>query len=75
MVNRSLAIRRLTLGRKTLIIKDGKIIQTQLAKERVSGEEIRQLLRNISIDDISKMQRAYLEVDGSISAFPAEIGR
>ncbi len=62
-------------GKRRVVLENGRFDKVALKKERVSEEEIMQLLRNLSIDDVSRLKKVLLETDGSISAFPAEVGR
>jgi len=68
---------RIVSGSKTLVIRDGKILKRELHKEQVTEDELMELLRNLSIekDDLPKIRKAYLETSGSISVFPADLGR
>jgi uncharacterized membrane protein YcaP (DUF421 family) len=49
------------------LIQDGKVIQENIDKERITREELEAVVREHGVDDISKVNLAVLEVDGNIS--------
>jgi uncharacterized membrane protein YcaP (DUF421 family) len=59
--------RRLIQGQPTLLIHDGKTIESHMAKEHVSVDELQRALREHGISCIEQTALAVLEVDGSIS--------
>jgi len=59
--------RRLIQGQPTLLIHDGKSIESHLAREHVSIDELQRALREHGIGTIEQTALAVLEVDGSIS--------
>ena len=59
--------RRLIQGQPTLLIHDGKAIESHMAKEHVSIDELQRALREHGISCIDQTALAVLEVDGSIS--------
>jgi uncharacterized membrane protein YcaP (DUF421 family) len=59
--------RRFVEGQPTLLIHDGEIISSHMAKEHVSADELRRALREHGIADYKDVALAVLEVDGSIS--------
>src|SRR5215472_8744698 len=59
--------RRLIQGQPTLLIHDGKTIESHMAKEHVSVDELHRALREHGISCIEQTALAVLEVDGSIS--------
>jgi uncharacterized membrane protein YcaP (DUF421 family) len=54
-------------GTPTLLIHHGKAIQKNMAKERMSHEELAGLLRKQGVHDIHEVETAILESDGSLS--------
>src|SRR5215470_16631575 len=64
--------RRLIQGQPTLLIHDGKTIETHMAKEHVSVDELLRALREHGIGCIEQTALAVLEVDGSISCLKYE---
>lgn len=59
--------RKLVEGEPSLLIHDGAIIQSHMAKERVSMDELHRALREHGINSCDQVALAVLEVDGSIS--------
>ena len=64
--------RRLIEGQPTLLIHDGKTIESHMAKEHVSVDELHRALREHGINSIDQTALAVLEVDGSISCLKYE---
>jgi uncharacterized membrane protein YcaP (DUF421 family) len=54
-------------GRKTMVIRDGVIMETALSHELMSKGELIMLLRGKDVEDVSKVKAAYLETDGTLS--------
>jgi uncharacterized membrane protein YcaP (DUF421 family) len=59
--------RRFIQGQPSLLIHDGTIIESHMAKEHVSMDELKRALREHGIGDCKQVALAVLEVDGSIS--------
>jgi uncharacterized membrane protein YcaP (DUF421 family) len=59
--------RRLIQGQPTLLIHDGKTIESHMAREHVSLDELQRALREHGIGTVEQTALAVLEVDGSIS--------
>ena len=59
--------RRLIEGEPSLLIHDGKIIESHMAREHVSMDELHRALREHGIHSCDQVALAVLEVDGSIS--------
>ncbi len=59
--------RNLIQGNPILIIRDGKLVQSELKNIRYSVEDLLEALRLKDIFDISQVQFAYIETNGSIS--------
>jgi uncharacterized membrane protein YcaP (DUF421 family) len=60
-------VRRLVEGEPSLLIHDGKVIQSHMAREHVSMDELHRALREHGINSCDQVALAVLEVDGSIS--------
>ena len=54
-------------GSPSLLIRNGLISRKSLRQENISVEDLRQELRNHGIEDISRVERAYLESSGRFS--------
>lgn len=59
--------RRFVQGQPSLLVHDGKMIQSHMAREHVSVDELNRALREHGISCIDQTALAVLEVDGSIS--------
>ena len=59
--------RRLIQGQPSLLVHDGKIIESHMAKEHVSMDELHRALREHGINSVDQVALSVLEVDGSIS--------
>jgi len=59
--------RRLVQGQPSLLVHDGKIIESHMAKEHVSMDELSRAMREHGIANYHDVALAVLEVDGSIS--------
>lgn len=60
-------LRRLIEGEPSLLVHDGKPIESHMARERVSMDELHRALREHGINSCDQVALAVLEVDGSIS--------
>ena len=60
-------LRRLIEGEPTLLVHDGKIVESHMAREHVSMDELNRALREHGINSVEQVALAVLEVDGSIS--------
>jgi len=59
--------RRLVQGQPSLLVHDGKVIESHMAREHVSMDELHRALREHGISECHQVALAVLEVDGSIS--------
>ncbi len=59
--------RRFIQGQPSLLIHDGKVIASHMAREHVTLDEVERALREHGIARIQDVSLAILEVDGSIS--------
>src|SRR5205085_10117849 len=59
--------RRFIQGQPSLLVYDGQIIESHMAKEHVSMDELERALREHGIASYHDVALAVLEVDGSIS--------
>jgi len=60
-------IRRVIEGQPSLLVHDGKVIESHMAREHVSTDELHRALREHGISSCDQVALAVLEVDGSIS--------
>ena len=63
-------IRRFIEGSPTLLILHGKIIQEHLRREGLDKETLESALREHGVMEVSQVEMAVLEIDGSISVVP-----
>jgi uncharacterized membrane protein YcaP (DUF421 family) len=59
--------RKLVQGEPSLLVHDGKVIESHMEKERVSMDELHRALREHGIQSVDQVALSVLEVDGSIS--------
>lgn len=73
-VLKSVKFRALICGKPSILIKNGKIDQKEMKKNRFTIDELSEELRKKDITDISVVQYAILETDGTVSTilFPDE---
>jgi uncharacterized membrane protein YcaP (DUF421 family) len=59
--------RRLVQGSPSLLVHDGKVIETHMAREHVTQDELERAIREHGIAHVRDCALAVLEVDGAIS--------
>lgn len=59
--------RRLIEGQPSLLVHDGKVIESHMAREHVSMDELHRAMREHGINCLDQIALSVLEVDGSIS--------
>ena len=71
---KSIRLRSLLFGKPSLLIMRGVIDQAELRRNRLSCDELMQKLRTQNSADLSKIQYAILETDGTLNVvlFPSE---
>ena len=71
---KSIRLRALLFGTPNMLIQQGKIQQKQMQANRFTLDELMQALRSQGVYDISQVQYAVLETDGTLSVmlYPAE---
>jgi uncharacterized membrane protein YcaP (DUF421 family) len=70
LILRSVMIRRFFCGKPVILIDNGKILQDNLRRTRVTLDELTGHLREKDVLDISTVQFAILETNGNLSVFP-----
>lgn len=60
----------LVKGVRRLLIKDGQVQEAEMRAAKLSDKDLQQALHAQSLRDPSRVKRAYLERDGSISVIP-----
>lgn len=64
---KSKKFRDFTEGKGTIFIKDGKVMEDNLKKERITADELLQLLRKKNVFQVSDVEFAVLEPTGDLS--------
>ena len=67
---RSIKLRKLLCGKPVILIENGRIIQNNLRRTRVTIDELMGHLREKDILDVRTVQYAILETNGNLSVFP-----
>lgn len=67
---KSVRLRSVLFGRPSIIIDHGVIDQRELRKNRFTLDELQQVLRSSGNTDISRIEYAILETDGTVSILP-----
>ena len=67
---RSVVMRRLFCGKPVILIDNGKIQEDSLRKTRITLDELMGHLRQKDVLDVTTVQFAILETDGTLSVFP-----
>jgi uncharacterized membrane protein YcaP (DUF421 family) len=57
-------------GEPTLLIRDGKVLDSQLAREGIRHSELDAAIREHGLEGADRVKQAILECDGSISVIP-----
>ena len=70
LIMHSVVVRRFLCGKPVILINNGKILQENLRRTRVTLDELTGHLREKDVLDIRTVQYAILETDGSLSVFP-----
>ncbi len=66
----SVGLRRLLCGKPVILIENGRLIQRNLRRTRITADELSGHLRIKDILDITSVQYAILETNGELSVFP-----
>ena len=67
---KSIFIRRVLCGKPVILVENGKPIQENLRRTRVTMDELTGHLREKDVLDIQSVQYAILETNGNLSVFP-----
>ena len=70
VIMRSVALRRFFCGKPVILIDNGKLLQDNLRRTRVTLDELTGHLREKDVLDIGTVQFAILETNGDLSVFP-----
>jgi uncharacterized membrane protein YcaP (DUF421 family) len=67
---RSIFLRKLLCGKPVILIENGKFLQENIRKSRITLDELSELLRQKDVLRIETVQYAILETNGNLSVFP-----
>ena len=67
---RSMVLRKFFCGKPVILIDNGKILADSLRRTRVTLDELMGHLRQKDVLDVTTVQFAILETDGTLSVFP-----
>jgi uncharacterized membrane protein YcaP (DUF421 family) len=67
---RSKRLRRLIEGSPTLLVLHGKVIESHLRREGLDEETLEAAIREHGVAELTDVEMAVLEIDGSISVVP-----
>ena len=70
VIMHSVLLRRFFCGKPVILIDNGKILQENLRRTRITLDELVGHLREKDVLDILSVQYAILETDGNLSVFP-----
>ena len=70
LILHSVSVRRLFCGKPVILIDNGRILQDNLRRTRVTLDELTGQLRQKDVLDIQTVQYAILETNGNLSVFP-----
>ena len=70
LVLKSVRVRKLLCGKPVILIDNGKILQDNLRKTRLTMDELMSHLRQKDVLDLEAVQYVILETDGNLSVFP-----
>ena len=67
---KSIRFRGLVCGYPTVIIRDGKVLQQNMARNRFTADELLEQLRSQGYSDLTAVKYAVLETSGQVSVLP-----
>ena len=70
LILKSVRFRKFLCGKPVILIDNGKLLQDNLRRTRISMDELTSHLRQKDVLTISDVQYAILETDGNLSVFP-----
>jgi uncharacterized membrane protein YcaP (DUF421 family) len=65
-------VRQVLSGEPIVVIQDGRVLEANLARERLTREELEEQARQSQLDSLDKVRWAVLETSGQISFIPKQ---
>jgi len=65
-------VRLITEGEPIVLVQDGRPIEHNLRRERITIEDVEEQLRHSQLSSVSELKWAILENDGNISCIPRD---
>ena len=65
-------VRQVLAGEPIVLIEDGRLIEGNLARERLTRQEVEEQARQSQLDSLEKVRWAVLETSGQISFIPKQ---
>ncbi|WP_273691850.1 DUF421 domain-containing protein [Ketogulonicigenium vulgare] len=72
LIRRYDIVKRAIDGEPLEVVKDGKILTTNLTRHTISAPELMELLRLRGVENLGAVRRAYLEPSGQVSVFKSD---
>lgn len=70
IVMKNVKLRKLLEGKPVILINNGKLVQRNLWRTRITLDELTAVLREKEVLDLSSVQYAILETNGKVTVFP-----
>ena len=70
LIMKSVPVRKFLCGKPVILIDNGRLLQENLRRTRVTLDELTCHLRQKDVLDMGRVQYAILETDGNLSVFP-----
>jgi uncharacterized membrane protein YcaP (DUF421 family) len=65
-------VRQVLAGEPIVLVEDGRVLERNLARERLTRDELEEQARQSQLDSIEKVRWAVLETTGQISFIPKQ---
>jgi uncharacterized membrane protein YcaP (DUF421 family) len=66
------SVRQVLAGEPIVLVEDGRVLERNLARERLTRDELEEQARQSQLDSIEKVRWAVLETTGQISFIPKQ---
>lgn len=75
LILKSRIIRRILVGHSCHVVRDGKIMENEIGKLRVTVEDIEEQIRINGYSSLTDISEIVIETNGEVSVIPKEAGR